>query len=65
MSIASILSDLWRGGGGGAFEASLRAQELQKGPGRIGLKQSCTRTTLEANIGRETNCFRHFVQYSK
>ena len=34
MSIASILSDLWRG----AFEAPPQAQELQKSPGRIGLR---------------------------
>ena len=38
MSIASILSDLWREGG--AFEAPPQAQELQKSPGRIGLKGS-------------------------
>ena len=38
MTIASILSDLWRGGG--AFEAPPQAQELQKSPGGIGLKKS-------------------------
>ena len=36
MSIASILSDLWRGGGGGASEAPPQAEELQKCPGRGG-----------------------------
>ena len=34
MSIASIVSDLWRGGG--AFEAPPQAQELQKSPGGKG-----------------------------
>ena len=35
MSIASILSDLWRGGE--AFEDPPQTQELQKSPGRLGL----------------------------
>ena len=48
MTIASILSDLWRGGGGGPFEAPTphpppptpppHARELQKCQGGIGLK---------------------------
>ena len=40
MSIASILSDLWRGGGGLLKPPPPpRAQELQKSPGRIGLNK--------------------------
>ena len=40
MTIASILSDLWKGGGG-AFEAAPlpEAQELQKSPDGIGLSK--------------------------
>ena len=37
MSIASIHSDLWRGGG---LLKSPQAQELQKSPGQIGLRAS-------------------------
>ena len=39
MTIALILSDLWREGGG-AFEALPQAQELPKSPGGIGLTVS-------------------------
>ena len=40
MTIASILLDLWRAEGWGAFEASPQAQELQKSPGRIELMKN-------------------------
>ena len=49
MAIASILSDLWREGGGGLLKPPTQAQELQKNSGGIGLSEGklnlCSRFT--------------------
>ena len=52
MTIASILSDFWKGGGG-AFEAPLQAQELQKSPDGIGLKHRFQFTLIRRLLREE------------
>ena len=47
MTIASILSDLWRG----SFDAPLPSQELQKSPGGIGLRVELRSPESELNEG--------------